>query len=113
MTTYTWNGSRFVDKRTGEPMRTLHDGVAMPVMRRDIGAYKSPLGSGWIDGRAAQREDLARHGCRLADRSEFKDFPNGGVYDNRRFVEKHRIPTDKPTNRKLNTDRAKGGRYAD
>ena len=95
------------------PMRANQRYDAGPAVHRDIAAYKSPLGNGVIDGRRAQRDDLARGGCRLADRSEFPDFPKGGAFENRRFVEKHSVPTDKPLERRLNTDRARGGRYAD
>lgn len=43
-----------------------------PHVRGDLPAYKSPLGTGWIDGRSARREDLARGSCREVDPSEFK-----------------------------------------
>ena len=45
--------------------------VAGPMVRSDLPAYKSPLGTGWIDGRAARREDLKRGDCREVDPSEW------------------------------------------
>lgn len=50
---------------------------------RDLPAYKSPLGTGVVEGRAARREELKRHGCREVDPSEFKPS-----YTNQRYVEK-------------------------
>lgn len=41
-----------------------------PSIQRDLPAYRSPTGSGVIEGRAARREDLARSGCREVDPSE-------------------------------------------
>jgi len=45
---------------------------ASPMIWRDLPAYKSPLGTGVIEGRAARREDLARGNCREVDPSEWK-----------------------------------------
>ena len=45
--------------------------VAGPMVRSDLPAYKSPLGTGVIDGRAARREDLKRGDCREVDPSEW------------------------------------------
>jgi hypothetical protein len=39
---------------------------------RDLPAYKSPLGDGWVDGRAARREHLKRTGCREVEPGEFR-----------------------------------------
>lgn len=49
----------------------------------DLAAYKSPLGTGWVDGRAARREEMKRHNCRPVDPSEWKP-----TYTNQRYVEK-------------------------
>src|SRR4051794_38364019 len=43
-----------------------------PYVRGDLPAYKSPRGTGWIDGRAARREDLKRGNCREVDPSEYR-----------------------------------------
>ncbi len=37
----------------------------------DLPGYRSPLGTGYIEGRAARREDLKRGNCREVDPSEF------------------------------------------
>lgn len=88
MTTYVYRDGELVEKHLAAPLS------AGPAVVRDIAAYKSPLGNGWIDGRRAQREDLARGGCRLVERSEFRDFPKGGEFQNKRFIEKHGIRSD-------------------
>lgn len=54
-----------------------------PFIASDIPAYKSPLGSGWIDGRRARREDMKRHNVREVDPSEFKP-----TYHNKDFARK-------------------------
>ena len=41
-----------------------------PYIIRDTPGYRSPLGTGWIEGRAARREDMARGDCREVDPSE-------------------------------------------
>jgi hypothetical protein len=51
----------------------------------DLRAYRSPLGTGWVDGRAARREDLKRHNCREVDPSEWKP-----TYSNQARIEKLR-----------------------
>ncbi len=65
MARYIWKDNSWVDKDTGEAMEAP-DRLAMPAMRSDIPAYLSPVTNKLIDGRAAQREDLKRAGCRLA-----------------------------------------------
>lgn len=46
--------------------------IVRPHVSSDIPAYKSPLGTGWIDGRRARREDLKRNNCREVDPSEHR-----------------------------------------
>lgn len=48
------------------------DRIAIPTIWSDISAYQSVVSNKMIDGRAAQREDLKRSGCRLVDPSEWK-----------------------------------------
>lgn len=55
-----------------------------PYIQSDLPAYKSPLGTGVVDGRAARREELKRHNCREVDPSEFNP-----VYRNPEFARKH------------------------
>lgn len=47
-----------------------------PAVWGDLPAYKSPLGTGVIEGRRARRDDLRRAGCRETDPSEFKPVEN-------------------------------------
>jgi hypothetical protein len=69
MSRYRWDGSQWVDKSTGEPMEAPNR-LAVPVIRSDIEGYLSPISGKLISGRAAQRDDLKRAGCRLAEPSE-------------------------------------------
>jgi hypothetical protein len=55
---------------------------AGPFVLSDIPAYKSPLGTGWVEGRTARREELKRSNCREVDPSEWRDR---GVYTNPRY----------------------------
>jgi hypothetical protein len=46
-----------------------------PSIQRDLPAYRSPIGTGWVEGRAARREDLARSGCRAVEPGEMPAKP--------------------------------------
>jgi hypothetical protein len=81
MPRYRWNGETLVEV-TGEDTRA----PAVQIMR-DLPAYKSPLGDGWIDGRAARREHFKRTGTREVDPSEFK-----ATYRNPHFAQKRGLP---------------------
>lgn len=37
----------------------------------DLPGYRSPLGTGWVEGRVARREDLKRGNCREVDPGEW------------------------------------------
>lgn len=68
MTTYVLRDGELVEKRHAEPKGGLQ-------IIRDIPAYVSPVCDAngvhaVIDGRAAQREDLKRHNCRIKEPSE-------------------------------------------
>lgn len=70
---------RFVyDRQRGEMVEIAYDRdlprppSTFPTIQRDLAPYKSPLGTGWVDGRRARREELKRSGCREVDPSEFK-----------------------------------------
>lgn len=41
-----------------------------PAISRDYAPFKSPLGTGWIDGKYARREHMKQHGLREVDPSE-------------------------------------------
>lgn len=56
---------RFVD---GELIEIPSDYVSParssgPFLWRDYEGYQSPVSGEWIEGRAARREDMKRHGC--------------------------------------------------
>lgn len=55
-----------------------------PMIVRDTPAYKSPLGDGVIEGRAARREHMKANNCREADPGEFPV-----EYWNPKFAAKH------------------------
>lgn len=71
MTRYVRRDGQWVEKSTGKLMEVPARIVA-PRVISDTPAYKSPLGTGWIDGRRARREDLKRNNCREVEPSEFK-----------------------------------------
>lgn len=75
------------DRETREWVEYDHRAVCAapkgPFIVSDIPAYKSPLGTGLIDGRAARREDLRRGGCREVDPSEYRP-----TYHNKEFARK-------------------------
>lgn len=64
--------------------RFVRSAPAGPYVVSDLPAYKSPLGTGVIDGRAARREDMKRSNTREVDPSEFRP-----VYRNPRFAKKY------------------------
>ena len=48
----------------------------------DTPGYRSPLGTGWIEGRRARREDLKRGNCREVDPGEWhprKEMPRRDI----------------------------------
>lgn len=71
----------WIDKATGKPMETP-DFVPTPQITRDLAPYMSMASQKMIDGRRAQRDDLARTGCRIADPSEWKV-----TYNNKKYAE--------------------------
>ncbi len=78
--TWRWNGKRMV---------RVHDEPLTPRLQvvPDIKGYLSPVGTGWVDGRHARREDLKRTNSREVDPSEWK-----GSYTNERFARKYGLP---------------------
>lgn len=62
-----------IEKLIGRPREAT--AFPTPYIQSDIAAYKSPLGDGVIDGRAAKREHHKRTGTRAVDPTEWK----GGV----------------------------------
>ena len=72
MTVYVYDHATGKVVEKGEETRSLPKG---PYIMGDLPGYKSPLGTGWIEGRRARREDLARGGCREVDPSERLNQP--------------------------------------
>lgn len=81
MPRYRWNGAELVEVTAEEPR------AAGVQIIRDLPAYRSPLGDGWIEGRAARREHLKRTGSREVDPSEFR-----ATYRNPHFAAKRGLP---------------------
>lgn len=80
MTIYVLRDGKLVEKSEAQRAEAFH-------YWRDLPAYKSPLGDGVIEGRAARKEHLKRNNCREVDPSEFRP-----VYRNERFARKHGLP---------------------
>ncbi|HEX6963274.1 MAG TPA: hypothetical protein VF175_15510 [Lacipirellula sp.] len=78
---WRWNGKRVVKVKDDAPLTPRLQIVP------DIKGYLSPCGTGWIDGRAARREDLKRTNSREVDPGEFKV-----KYTNPRFARKYGLP---------------------
>jgi hypothetical protein len=83
LTTYVWEDGKLIDKRDASPRPTKHADMGVPYIIGDLPGYASPVGTGWIEGRAARREDLKRTGCREVDPSEYKP-----QYHNKTFAKK-------------------------
>ena len=71
MPLYVMQAGRLVEVPRDRPRRPS----VFPSIQRDLPAYRSPLGTGWVEGRAARREDMARGGCREVDPSERPTMP--------------------------------------
>ncbi len=94
MARYVWKDGRFRDRTTGEPMEMPErDGVCLPQIISDIEPYLSPIDGRYISGRAAKRDDLARHDC-----IDWRDAPRpkgktaDGKFKNKRFAKKYNLP---------------------
>lgn len=70
MSRYVWNRA----KRKWVKPSLRRSKPTGPYMVTDIPAYRSPLGTGVIEGRSARREDMARGECREVDPSERVDM---------------------------------------
>lgn len=74
MVKYLWDGEEWVE---APQRRRASSG---PMIMRDLPAYESPLGDGWIEGRAARREHLKANNCREVDPGEWKPDPNYAAF---------------------------------
>ena len=68
MARYVWSGDAWVE--AAPRVRAV-----APMIQSDLPAYKSPLGTGWVEGRTARREEMKRHNVREVDPSEFRRSP--------------------------------------
>jgi hypothetical protein len=73
-----WDGSDWVEPMPRE--RVAPGPLPTPMLMRDLPAYQSPLGDGWVDGRAARREHLRANNCREVDPGEWKRDPNYAAF---------------------------------
>jgi len=64
--TYIFKAGKWQEKET------LFSKHQAPFIWSDLEGYVSPVGSGWVEGRAARREDLKRSGCREVSPSELQ-----------------------------------------
>jgi hypothetical protein len=72
---------------------------------RDLPAYKSPLGDGVIEGRAARREHLKRNNCREVEPSEWKGGVRNHDFAKRWGVQPTGDPLPKPRRLPTTIDR--------
>ena len=93
MPRYRWNGAEIVEI-TGEEPRA----ASGPYVQGDLPAYRTPLGTGWINGRTARREEMKRHNVREVDPSEFKRTTLVEPAHVREWRADRGISRDKPTN---------------
>jgi hypothetical protein len=90
MATYKWDGSTWVDKKTGEAIHLPHEGkVCAPIVRSDIPEYRSPIDGTLISSRSTRREDLKKNGCVEWEPGMSKR--PGGI-GNPKFAAKHGLP---------------------
>ena len=81
MTRYLWDGDRFVNRKTGEPM-AAPDRIALPSIVRDV-EYRSPLSRKLVTSRSQRREEMKIHGVREVDPGEFTP-----TYNTRKWAER-------------------------
>jgi hypothetical protein len=87
MARYVWKNGEFVDPNTNEPMTLPYAGqITRPFIVSDTPAYTSPITGEVIEGRAARREDLKKHGC--IEAGDMKRLNDGRVR-NEKFARKH------------------------
>ena len=84
MPKYRWNRDTLRLEEVTDGPRAAPDA---PGIMSDLPAYKSPLGDGWIDGRAARREHFKRTNTREVDPSEWR-----GGYRNPKFANPRNLP---------------------
>lgn len=64
MTRYVYRDGEFRHPTTGEPMEIpKRVGVCMPMVRSDIGEYRSPITGELISSRSGRKYDLEKNDC--------------------------------------------------
>lgn len=66
---------RFFDD---QPRPDNRAAFATPMISSDYAAYDCPITGRPVEGRAAHRENLARHGCRILEAGEKEDVQRNG-----------------------------------
>lgn len=94
MARYVSKNGKFVDKDTGEPMEIPDRGyLATPRVISDIEPYQSPVDGAYVSGRAAKRDDMAKHNCvPYEEVTQSKDRAKPGTFKNKRFANKRNLP---------------------
>lgn len=75
MARFTYKNGQWLNKDTGlaeEPSSKPWQGGAAFVVS-DYAGYTCPITDTWVEGRAAHRENLKRHGCRVLEKGETRD----------------------------------------
>jgi hypothetical protein len=88
MAKFVWDGSRMVNKETGEPMVSGDWVPSVPQVIPDIDGYQSPIDGKWVEGRRARRYDLERSNS--VDAREF-GTKREARFRNERFIAKHKL----------------------
>jgi putative FmdB family regulatory protein len=51
-----------------------HKAITAPLIKGDLSGYSCPISGKWIEGRRAHVENLKKHGCRVYEAGETRDF---------------------------------------
>ena len=94
MARFVSKNGQFVDRDTGEPMAIPDRGyLATPLVISDIEPYQSPVDGAYVSGRAAKRDDMAKHNCvPYEDVAPSKNRSEKGKFRNKKFAEKRNLP---------------------
>ena len=84
MAVFVWDGSKMVDKATGEPMVSGDWTPTVPRIISDIEGYRSPVDGSWIEGRRARRYDLEKNNA-----VDARELSTPKKFKNERFIKKH------------------------
>lgn len=92
MAIYSYKNGKWFDKRSGEevtlPERGDSWGKGGFLLSSDYQGYTCPVTGTWIEGRAAHRENLKRHGCRILEKGEKEEARNTRERELERAIER-------------------------